>query len=168
MAVAAIVIAAGGGGLLGPLGALVTGDHERSAVTPARGFGDAAGPRLAAIVAAPSSAERARDVRGERPAGGAPGGRGRSPGSPPGSAPAPEPPGGGAPAPPTPPGAPAPSVPPAPPPPGGGQETAADRLDATVDEIRGQAPEEVQPALEPVGELTDALKDTCRQLPVCP
>ncbi|HEX8119623.1 MAG TPA: hypothetical protein VF549_00020 [Solirubrobacteraceae bacterium] len=169
VAAAMVLVAAGAGGVLGPLGALVTGERDRSVSTSRSADGDGRArfaPILAAVPRAAGTGGEAVRATSTTPPNSAPA-RGRdptarSPRRPPARVPAGSPPPAAA--------APAPTAsataqqpPPTAPPP-----RVVDRVDAVVDDTAAQAPEPVRPALEPAGRITDAVADTCARLPTCP
>lgn len=168
-AAAAIVLTAGGAGLFGPLGSLISGGAPQG-VTEEDHAGDVASP-VAAIVAAPArgAAIAAPGAGpGRRGSGrGAPGGR-RGPASGP-SFPGipgtgtPGGPGGGG-APPSGGGGGNGGAGPRPPSGGGAVQAVAD----TVAEVGRQAPAPVRPITDELTRVTGGLTDTCRRLPVCP
>ena len=169
VATAAVMVAAGGTGVLGPLGDLIGGAADR-ADTRTAASGTPRDPD-GAIVAGPASValvSSGRPTSAPAPRGGGspPPGRDDGPPAPP-VARVPPPvaaPPASAPSAPVaaPPGA-APPAPPATPP------RAVDRVEATVDQVAAQSPEPVKPVLQPVRDVVAGVARTCReQLPLCP
>ena len=165
-AAAVIAFAAGGSSLFGGLGSLY--GRGQTGLEVAKVVDGPAAAKDAAIVAAPSLAQRGaavRDATRQRGPGSTRGhGRrdhGRSPAgprtSPPASQPAPPPSSGAPPAPPT--GPPAPQ-------PGGGQ--AVNTVAQAVKQVTSKAPPPAQPITKPVDDVVDTLVNACASLPVCP
>ena len=161
-AVAAIVLALGGAGVLGPLGSVVSGAGDLRA-TEAAGKGTATAG--GAIVAQPSlsvsgaGGSHGGPGSGRGPAsGGQPGGGGLPPSGPSGSAPSA---GAGAGSPPS--SGPSPAQPPSP---GGGR--VVDTVGQTVHQVGDQAPPPARPVTDQVNRVTEGLTGACRRLPACP
>jgi hypothetical protein len=163
-AVAAIVLALGGAGVLGPLGSVVSGAGDlRSTERAGTGTASAGG----AIVAQPSLSAATTGAGSGGGGHGGPvgargpgsgshrGGGGSTPSGPSGSAPSTggSPPGHG----------PSPAEPPSA---GGGHvvQTVGD----TVRQVGDQAPAPARPVTDQVNRVTEGLTGACRRLPACP
>jgi hypothetical protein len=164
-AAAVVVVTAGGAGMLGPLGDLISGGERTFTESAATG---ASGSPAAAIVAAPSlgpalavapgGAPVHRRAGGRRgPGGRRPGGR-PSPGLPGPAAPG-NPPGAGG-------GGGGGGNPPPPPEPSNGRVVGA--VGSAVQDLGRQAPPPARPLADQLGRLTDTVAGTCRSLPICP
>ena len=173
VAVAVAVAAAGGSGVLGSIGSLISGDAGTRTFTDAplaAGDGEARAPIVASRVRARTEPGTGRPTAtgGERGPGDGGNRRGPAPGTPVSQPPTAPGRGSPPPAPATPPsgggGGSAPSVPPADPPQGGAVQSAG----GAVEQAGDQAPPPAKPVTDQIDRVVDTVTGVCVQLPACP